>query len=239
MLEMEKKLLVITSTVAQTLDPEHGSPPGFDGHRQKSTAPLGSDVRPFRFDLQIWARDIVISIAIAAGVIVFLYQPVKVEGTSMMPWLEDQERVFVNKFIYGFAPIRRGDVIVFRFPLDLRKSYIKRVVGLPGDQVAFLNGRLVLNGKIIAEPYLQPEYSDSSSYQTIEVPEDHFYVLGDHRNTSNDSRNWGTVERSFIIGRAVFSYWPFDRIGSLVRFKVQSAGVPVTDRSISADGALQ
>lgn len=235
MLEMGKKLPVITSTVAQTLDPEHGSPSGFDGHRQQSTVP----VRPFWFDLRIWVRDVMISVVIATVVIVFLYQPVKVEGTSMMPWLEDQERVFVNKFIYGFDPIRRGDVIVFRFPLDPRKSYIKRVAGLPGDQVAILNGRLVLNGKITAEPYLRPEYSDSSSYPTIEVPEDHFYVLGDHRNTSNDSRNWGTIERSSIIGQAVFSYWPFDRIGSLVHFEVQNTGISVIDRAISADGVPQ
>ena len=172
----------------------------------------------------MWARDIVISVAIAAIVIVFLYQPVKVEGTSMMPWLEDQERIFVNKFIYRLEPIRRGDVIVFRFPLDPKKSYIKRVVGLPGDRVAFVNGRLVLNGEIADEPYVLPKYGDSSSYSVVEVPENHFYVLGDHRNTSNDSRTWGTVERSFVIGRAVFSYWPFERIGSLDRFEVQRTG---------------
>ncbi len=142
----------------------------------------------------------------------------------MMPWLEDQERIFVNKFIYDFGSIQRGDVVVFRFPLDPQKHYIKRVVGLPGDQVAFVNGRLALNGKLATEPYLRPEYSDSSSYQAIEVPENHFYVLGDHRNTSNDSRNWGTVERSFIVGQAVFSYWPFARIGSLAHFEIEGTG---------------
>ena len=154
-------------------------------------------------------------------VIVFLYQPVKVEGTSMMPWLEDQERVFVNKFIYDFGSIQRGDVVVFQFPLEPQKYYIKRVVGLPGDQIAFMNGRLILNGELTTEPYLRPEYGDVSSYEAIEIPTDHFYVLGDRRSTSSDSRNWGTVDRSFIIGQAVFSYWPFARIGSLSQFGIE------------------
>ena len=208
----------------QTFDPEDERRPSFAPSPTAGLISEGPEPRPFWFDLQVWARDIVISVAIAAIVIVFLYQPVKVEGTSMMPWLEDQERIFVNKFIYRLEAIQRGDVIVFHFPLDPKKSYIKRVVGLPGDEVSFVNGRLVLNGEIANEPYVLPEYSDSSSYPVVEVPEDHFYVLGDHRNTSNDSRTWGTVERGFVIGRAVFSYWPFERIGSLDRFEARRTG---------------
>ena len=190
-------------------------------------------------DLRIWVRDILISVAIAAVVIVFLYQPVKVEGTSMMPWLTDQERIFVNKFIYRLEPIRRGDVIVFRFPLDPGKSYIKRVIGLPGDRVAFVNGRLVLNGELADEPYVLPEYGDSSSYPAVEVPDNYYYVLGDHRNTSNDSRSWGAVERSYIIGRAVFSYWPLQRIGSLDRFEIQRSGSPPAFEPASDSGAFR
>src|SRR5437667_11514057 len=83
----------------------------------------------------VWVRDLLISLVISAFVIIFLYQPVKVEGTSMMPGLEDQERIFVNKFVYRLEPIARGDVVVFRYPRDLSKSYIKRVVALPGDRI--------------------------------------------------------------------------------------------------------
>ena len=176
--------------------------------------------RPFWSDVQVWARDIIVSVAIAAVVIVFLYQPVKVEGTSMMPWLVDQERIFVNKFVYRFDEIRRGDVIVFRFPLDPSKSYIKRVAGLPGDTVEIEQGRLLINGQPFEEPYLLPEYGDRSTYPRVTVPPNHYYVLGDHRNTSNDSRTWGTVDRRFIIGRAVFSYWPLERFGLLESFGV-------------------
>src|SRR5271166_6341917 len=85
-----------------------------------------------------WLRDVVISLAVSAFFIIFLYQPVKVEGTSMMPTLEDQERVFINKFVYRLEPIQRGDVVVFRYPRDTSKSYIKRVIAVPGDRVRIL-----------------------------------------------------------------------------------------------------
>lgn len=171
--------------------------------------------RSFWFDLRVWARDVFLSVAIAAIVIVFLYQPVKVEGTSMMPWLEDQERIFVNKFVYAVDDIQAGDVVVFRFPLDPTKSYIKRVLGLPGDKVEIVDGQVFVNGEAIEETYVPREYQDLSSHSLLKVPRDQFYVLGDHRNTSNDSRTWGTVPREFITGKAVFAYWPLDRFGVL------------------------
>jgi signal peptidase I len=169
----------------------------------------------FWLDIQVWIRDVFISLAIAAVVIVFLYQPVKVEGTSMMPWLQDQERIFVNKFVYNFDEVGRGDVIVFRFPLDPQKSYIKRVVGVAGDVVEVVGGQLIVNGESVDEWYVPAEYRDLSSYAAVVVPEDGLYVLGDHRNTSNDSRMWGTVPLPFVTGKAVFAYWPLDRFGVL------------------------
>jgi signal peptidase I len=164
-------------------------------------------------DLRAWVRDVVISVVIAAIVIVFLYQPVKVEGTSMMPWLTDQERIFVNKFVYRFGDIQRGDIVVFWWPLDPSKSYIKRVIGLPGDTVMIDRGVVIVNGQPIDEPYVPEQYRDYMSYETKTVPPDHYYVLGDHRNASNDSRQWGMVERRRIYGKAVFVYWPLDKFG--------------------------
>lgn len=169
----------------------------------------------FWLDIQVWIRDVFVSLAIAAVVIVFLYQPVKVEGTSMMPWLEDQERIFVNKFVYNFDEVDRGDVIVFRFPLDPQKSYIKRVVGVPGDVVEIIGGQLFVNSETVDEWYVPGEYRDLSSHAAVVVPDDNFYVLGDHRNTSNDSRMWGTVPQAFVTGKAVFAYWPLNRFGVL------------------------
>ncbi|MCB1018312.1 MAG: signal peptidase I [Bryobacterales bacterium] len=178
-------------------------------------APAPPPHKPFWLDVHAWLRDIFLSVALAAIVIVFLYQPVKVEGTSMLPWLQDQQRIFVNKFVYSYGEIERGDVIVFRFPLDPSKSYIKRVVGVPGDHVEIVAGELFINGDMVDESYVAPEFEDHSSHPPIDVPEGHFYVLGDHRNTSNDSRIWGTVPREFVTGKAVFAYWPLDRFGSL------------------------
>ena len=170
---------------------------------------------PRWLDLRAWVRDVVISVVIAAIIIVFLYQPVKVEGTSMMPWLTDQERIFVNKFVYRFGEIQRGDIVVFWFPLDASKSYIKRVVGLPGDVVEIDRGTVLVNRKPVEENYVPEQYRDRMSYDPVTVKPDHYYVLGDHRNASNDSRTWGTVERRRIYGKAVFVYWPLDKFGVL------------------------
>ncbi len=162
-----------------------------------------------------WLRDLGISIVIAGIVIVFIYQPVKVEGTSMMPVLSDQDRFFVNKFVYrfGLADIQRGDLIVFWFPADHSKSYIKRVIGMPGDVVAIDRGNVSVNGDPLPEPYVPPEYRDLVSMPARFVGPNEYFVLGDHRNSSNDSRAWGMVPRDCIYGKAVFVYWPPDRIG--------------------------
>jgi signal peptidase I len=166
-------------------------------------------------DVRSWLRDICVSLAIAGIVIVFLYQPVKVEGNSMLPELTDQERIFINKFIYRFESIQRGDVVVFWYPLDPAKSYIKRVVGLPGETVQLVNGEVFVNGKRLFEPYVPSEYRDRQSLAPVRIPQGEFFVLGDHRTSSNDSRVWGTVERKLIYGKAVFVYWPVEQLGIL------------------------
>src|ERR1035441_3708569 len=105
----------------------------------------------------VWARDLLVSLAISAFIIIFLYQPVKVEGTSMMPGLEDQERIFVNKFVYRWEPIERGDIVVFRYPRDTSKSYIKRVIGVAGDRIRIENGKVFVNGEALDEDYVRSE----------------------------------------------------------------------------------
>jgi signal peptidase I len=162
-----------------------------------------------------WLRDLTLSIVIAIIIILFLYQPVRVEGTSMMPSLVNEERIFINKFVYRFSGIERGDTVVFQFPRDTSKSYIKRVIGMPGDVVLVDHGTVLVNGKALDEPYVLPGNRDDTTYKEIKVEPDCYYVLGDHRNSSNDSRNWGTVKRGFIYGKAVFVYWPLDRLGLL------------------------
>jgi signal peptidase I len=169
------------------------------------------------FNALSWIRDLAFSVLIAVILIVFIYQPVKVEGTSMMPALTDQERIFINKFNYhfGIGNIERGDMVVFWFPQDLSKSYIKRVIGLPGDMVEIDRGQVMVNGKPLPESYVPDEYRDRTSYPARPVPADNYFVLGDHRSSSNDSRNWGYVDRKYIYGKAVFVYWPLDKMGRL------------------------
>jgi signal peptidase I len=162
-----------------------------------------------------WVRDLIISLGISAFIIVFLYQPVKVEGTSMMPSLDDQERIFINKFVYRLEPIQRGDIVVFRYPRDPAKSFIKRVIGVAGDHVRIEDGRVYLNGKMLAEDYVPRAYEDERSYPEVVVPGDSYFVLGDHRSLSNDSRDFGPVDASYIYGKAVFGYWPVEKVGRL------------------------
>jgi signal peptidase I len=162
-----------------------------------------------------WLRDLSLSVVIMIIVILFLYQPVKVEGTSMMPSLVNQERIFINKFVYRFYPIQRGDTVVFQFPRDTSKSYIKRVIGMPGDTVDVDHGTVIVNGKRLDEPYVPDEMRDMQTAKTTTLKPDEYYVMGDHRNSSNDSRNWGPVERKYVYGKAVFVYWPLERLGLL------------------------
>src|SRR6516162_6660658 len=157
-----------------------------------------------RNEIRVWTRDLLIAIGLALVIIVFLYQPVKVEGTSMAPLLSDQERIFINKFVYRFEPIQRGDVVVFWYPLDHTKSFIKRVVGLPGETVEIRHGVLYVNGKVIPEPYVPPQYEDNSDYPALVVARGSYFVMGDHRISSNDSRVFGAVSSQYIYGRDVF-----------------------------------
>src|ERR1700756_4123795 len=168
-----------------------------------------------RQDLRSWTRDLAVALGLALVIIVFLYQPVKVEGTSMAPLLSDQERIFINKFVYRFEDIHRGDVVVFWYPLDRSKSFIKRVIGLPGETVEIRQGAVYVDGKLIPEPYVPAQYEDLSDFGPVTVKPDSYFVMGDHRISSNDSRVFGPVESRYIYGRAVFAYWPVDHFGSL------------------------
>ena len=177
-------------------------------------SPAASTPHPLPM-VAIWARDLIVSLAISAFIIIFLYQPVKVEGTSMMPGLEDQERIFVNKFVYRWEPIERGDIVVFRYPRDTSKSYIKRVIGVAGDHIRIENGKVYVNGEALDEDYVPSDYADARSYGEVVVPANSFFVLGDHRTMSNDSRDFGPVNERYIYGKAVFGYWPMEKLGRL------------------------
>ena len=156
----------------------------------------------------LWLRDLLVSAAVSVLIITFLYQPVRVEGTSMLPRLEDHDRLFINKFVYEIASIHRGDVVVFHYPRDPEKSYIKRVIAVSGDRLRIDRGRVWLNGEPLSEDYVPDAFRDTRSMAEMLVPEDTYFMMGDHRSISSDSREFGPVDRSLIYGKAVFVYWP-------------------------------
>ena len=203
--------------LAPSASPEPTAPASSPVSNSDPSAPSApaTPSHSLRNEIRVWTRDLLIAIGLALVIIVFLYQPVKVEGTSMAPLLSDQERIFINKFVYRFEPIQRGDVVVFWYPLDRTKSFIKRVIGLPGETVEIRRGVVYVNEKVVPEPYVPPQYEDLSDFGPVRVPKDNYFVMGDHRISSNDSRVFGPVANRYIYGRAVFAYWPVDHFGSL------------------------
>ena len=138
-----------------------------------------------------WLRDLTVSIVVSTFIIIFLYQPVRVEGTSMLPVLEDQDRLFINKMAYRVGEIHHGDVVVFLYPHDHTKSYIKRVIALPGEQVRIDHGKVFVNGRAVREKYVPAMYADDRSQPEMTVPANEYFVMGDHRSISSDSRTSG------------------------------------------------
>ena len=165
-------------------------------------------VSPKAGGIGLWVRDLLVSVAASVLIITFLYQPVRVEGTSMLPRLEDHDRLFINKFVYRITAIERGDIVVFHYPRDPEKSYIKRVIALPGDRLRVDRGLVWLNGNPLPERYVPEEYKDCRSMTEIVIPDGSYFMMGDHRSISSDSREFGPVDRDLIYGKAVFVYWP-------------------------------
>ena len=131
----------------------------------------------------------------------------------MNPGLEDQDRLFINKFAFHVGEIHRGDVVVFRYPHDTTKSYIKRVIALPGDRIRIDHGRVYINNRYLPEPYVPTRFADDRTQPNLELNPGQFFVMGDHRSISSDSRDFGPVPRDLIYGKAAFVYWPMDQAG--------------------------
>jgi len=160
-------------------------------------------------------RDVLLIIPIFILIGVFVVQPVIVEGTSMLPVLHDGERLLVNKLVYykiqkySWGHIKRGDIVVFWYPKDPNKSFVKRVIGLPGETIEIRNGIVYINGRRLYEKYLEPTYNHSTlNFPPKKIEEHHYFVMGDNRDNSSDSRYWGLVPEKYIYGKAFFRFWP-------------------------------
>jgi len=159
-----------------------------------------------------WAKPSVLEVlgTIILAILIFLtvnatLESRQVEGCSMNPGLEDGQRVLVVKASYWFGEPQRGDVIIFHSPSDPGRTLIKRVIGLPGEWVEIKEGTVYIDDEPLDEPYIQ---GDNKAYPRVQVPEGNYFVMGDNRNNSTDSRRWGMLSREFIIGRAWLCYWP-------------------------------
>ena len=167
-------------------------------------------------------RDIFLIVVVFILFGVFAVQPVVVEGTSMLPELNDGERLLVNKLVYykiqsvSWGHLERGDIVVFWFPKEPDKSYVKRIIGLPGEMVEVRNGRVVIDGQELKEEYLDLEHNQAlPSFPPKRVEEHYYFVMGDNRDNSSDSRYWGLVPEKYIYGKAFFRYWKPSNMGFL------------------------
>ena len=167
-------------------------------------------------------RDIFLIIVVFVLFGVFAVQPVVVEGTSMLPQLNDGERLLVNKLVYykiqgvRWGHLERGDIVVFWFPKEPDKSYVKRIIGLPGEMVEVRNGRVLINGQELNEDYLDLEHNKVlPSFPAKQVEQHYYFVMGDNRDNSSDSRYWGLVPEKYIYGKAFFRYWGPSNMGFL------------------------
>lgn len=167
-------------------------------------------------EIQDWLVAIVIAAVLAFVIRTFIVEPYLVDGPSMRPTLYTDERLIVNKFTYWFHSPERGDVIVFKFPSDQKKDFIKRVIAIPGDTIEIKDGHVILNGQILKELYILND-PIQGTYSQATVPAGHVFAMGDNRNNSEDSRykEVGFVPYELIKGKALFIFWPFDKFKSL------------------------
>lgn len=189
-------------------------------------------------------RDVFLIVIVFVLFGVFVAQPVVVEGTSMVPQLNNGERLLVNKLIYykiqsvSWGHIERGDIVVFWFPNDPDKSYVKRVIGLPGEMVEVRNGRVFIDGTELTESYLDIDHNKSlPNHAPKKVEAHHYYVMGDNRDNSSDSRYWGLVPEKYIYGKAFFRYWNPSNIGFLEhgKYNIEKPAVTEDERAESED----
>ena len=173
-----------------------------------------------RYLLKEWIEPILLAVVLAVVIRTFFFQAFKIPTGSMRATLIESDRVLVNKFLYRFKDPQRGDVIVFRYPVDGKKDFIKRLVGLPGETVEIRQGKILINGKLVEETsklrknyyYNREDWDYGGENRQIKVPDNAYFVLGDNSAQSSDSRNWGFVPKKNLVGKAFMIYWPPKRV---------------------------
>ncbi len=173
-----------------------------------SLVPLGHQLAVWRDEFFAWVKTLASAAVYALLIITFGFQVARVEGLSMAPTLDDQDRLIVNKLVYRLSAPRRGDIVMLYYPVNPDKSFVKRVIAEEGDQVRIMDGRVFVNDVPMTDDFVPSEYRSHDDYGPTVIPEGYYFVMGDHRNNSSDSRHWGMVPKKYIIGRVQLRWWP-------------------------------
>ena len=162
----------------------------------------------WRDELIAWFKTLASAAVYATLIVTFGFQVARVEGLSMAPTLADQDRLIVNKLAYRIGEPRRGDIVMLYYPIDPDKSFVKRVIAEEGDQIRIVDGRVFVNDVPMQDDFVAPEYRSYDDFGPSVIPEGYYFVMGDHRNNSSDSRHWGFVPKKYIIGKVQIRWWP-------------------------------
>jgi signal peptidase I len=168
----------------------------------------GTRLAQVKEELVAWVKTLMSAAVYAVLIVTFLFQVARVEGQSMAPTLEDQDRLIVNKLVYRIGEPRRGDIVMLYYPLNPEKSFVKRVIAEEGDTVRIVDGRVYVNDIPLKDDYVASEYRSHDDWGPQVIPEGYDFVMGDHRNNSSDSRHWGMVPKKYIIGKVQIRWWP-------------------------------
>jgi len=191
--------------------------PGFDApppHHPAAFAPVSASptraerLAAWQEEFWAWMKTLASAALYAVVIVTFVFQVARVEGLSMAPTLDDQDRLIVNKLIYRLSDPRRGDIVMLYYPLDPDKMFVKRVIAEEGDQVRIVDGRVYVNDVPMPSEYVPVEYQSHDDWGPQVIPQGHYFVMGDHRNNSQDSRHFGFVPKRYIVGKVQVRWWP-------------------------------
>jgi signal peptidase I len=208
----------MASTAEPVVEPVSDPPPGGEIHIETTEVTPEPVVDPsvvFRHRVNVWKDELVAwfktlaSAAVYATLIVtFGFQVARVEGQSMAPTLSDQDRLIVNKFAYRMGAPRRGDIVMLYYPLNPDKSFVKRVIAEEGDEVRIVDGQVFVNDVPMPDEFVPAEYRSHDDFGPTRIQDGYYFVMGDHRNNSSDSRHWGQVPKKYIVGKVKVRWWP-------------------------------
>jgi signal peptidase I len=197
------------AALAAAAAPEHA--PAF---RLETRPPAAAGATPLARvgeELLAWVKTLTSAAVYATLIVTFGFQVARVEGQSMAPTLQDQDRLIVNKLGYRLSDPQIGDIVMLYYPVDPDKSFVKRVVAGPGDVIRSVEGRVYRNDVPLPDDFIPPEYQSLDTWGPEEVPAGYYFVMGDHRNNSSDSRTWHYVPKKYIIGKVQIRWWPVNR----------------------------